>query len=107
MNKSWLKVLCITWLVAVTPLFGIFPLWCILCGAGNSALCGIERAFLREVWDLFFPDPEPGFDDVGPPLTTTQWWTMISIALMGALAALYCCYKWWTATRRQRMNVIE
>jgi hypothetical protein len=54
-----------------------------------------------DVWLLFFPDPEPGFDDVGPPLTATQWWTMISIALVGAMGALYCCYKWRTATKRQ------
>ena len=64
MNKPWLKVLCIIWLVAVTPFFGIFPLWCILCGEGSRALCRLEKAFLMDVWLLFFPDPEPGFDDV-------------------------------------------
>jgi hypothetical protein len=58
-----------------------------------------------DVWLLFFPDPEYiGWSDVGPPLTYAQWWIMISIALGGGIAALYYCYKWWIATKRQRMT---
>ena len=91
MNRYWLKVLCIFWLVAVTPLFALIPLWCIVTGCGSCFLCRLELAFLRDVWSLFFPDPAPQFEDVGPPLTDTQWWTMISIVLVVAVAALYYC----------------
>jgi hypothetical protein len=109
MNKTWLKVLCVFWLVAVTPLFGLIPLWCIVTGGtGTRALCLLEKAFLLDVWLLFFPDPEYlGVSDASPPLTDMQWLTMISIALGGAIVALYYCYKWRIATKRQRMNVID
>jgi hypothetical protein len=93
MNRTWLKVLCAFWLIAVTPLFGLIPLWCIVTGDGSSTLCRLELAFLLSVWVLFFPHPQPGFEDVSPPLTEIQWWTMISIVLGGAIAALYYCFK--------------
>jgi hypothetical protein len=107
MNRTWLKVLSVLWLVIITPIFGLIPLWCIGYG-GNGAICNIDRAFLLEVWLLLAPDhSEPRFTDAYPPLTAAQWWTMISIVLGVAIVALYYCYKWWITEKRQRVNIVD
>ena len=108
MNRPWLKVLCVFWLVAVTPLFGLIPLWCIVAGGTRTRdLCGLERAFLPDIWLLFFPDTTHGFDDVGPPLTVTQGWTIISIVLVVTIVALYYCIKWWVAALLRKFRTAK
>jgi hypothetical protein len=107
MNRAWLKVLSVLWLVIITPIFGLIPLWCIACD-GSGAICNIERALLLDVWLLLAPNhPEPIFDHEVPPLTAAQWWAMISIVLGVAIVALYYCCKWWIEIRRQRTNIVD
>lgn len=54
--KRILKILSVIWLVTVTPLFGVFPLWCLVNkGARSGIVCHLEMAILDDVWVAFIP----------------------------------------------------
>ena len=81
------NLVCILWLVVVTPIFSVFPLMIVL--GQRPPLFFLERAILRGFWTLFFADTAPDFEDVGPPLSETGWWLMIAITLALAIVAAW------------------
>lgn len=95
MKSILLKVLAALWLLIVTPLFGILPLFCLLPFVGISkSFCQVEMAALWVVIGLFGRDsPTSGMDDEWPPVTPLQLWLMTITVLAISACALFVLFK--------------
>ncbi len=90
-----IRAMAVVWLVTITPLFALLPLWCILNRRDRSGpICHLEMAVLDDVWATLYPTRRVNNDE-WPPLTEKQWWLMIFIVLSVAALALYYCFLWW------------
>jgi hypothetical protein len=100
MKRILSKVVAAIWLVIVTPLFGILPLFCLLPFTGiTKPLCHLEMAILWEVIILFGGDsPTPGIDDQWPPVTPLQLGLMCITVLAISAGALFILFRFifWT-----------
>lgn len=94
-RKTWLKIACLVWLLLVTPLFGLIPLFCLVnTGAKGGFLCRLEGALLADLWTSFHVDVQLGMDE-WPPIAERHWFLIISIVLgIAAGAAVYCTRSW-------------
>lgn len=102
-RDSLLRIFCVLWLVIITPLFGVLPLWCILNHrARGGPICHLEMAVLDDAWAILYPSHRVN-DDEWPPLTQQQWWVMIVIVLSVAILAFYYCLRWWRQAKEQQV----
>lgn len=100
-KRAWLKLASVLWLLLVTPILGVIPLYCMLSSsARGSLLCRLDAALLADIWISFHPNAQLGMDE-WPPITEWQWWVIIPAVLSIAALAAYYCFRWWQESRHK------
>jgi hypothetical protein len=95
MKRILLRVLAALWLLIITPLYGILPLFCLLPFIGiTKTLCRLEMLALWVVIELFGGSyPASEWEDKWPPVTPLQLWLMSITVLLISAGALYILFK--------------
>ena len=101
MKLTLLKLLCIAWLLIITPLFGVFPLLLILHIPMPRYFFFLTLAVLTDIVSLFIQTGNGS--DEGPPLTKLGTITMIVIVF--GIATLAVNFLW--KSRRQKTVYIS
>lgn len=103
MKKIILVLLSIIWLVAITPLFGIFPLLLELHIPIPREIHFIGVALLAQIFSFFITLPQYYSGHEGAPLTTLGLLTMLVIVF--SVAGLSINFLWQTWKNQKQKTI--